>query len=309
CEKPYVLFACSGGHGNRRPSSFVRATDASFAILCFLSYAFSFSLFLRLLGCLPSMDAEENVEDGPVQEVEQNRSLKEQLEEDERKLRVNAVWDQMNKGLPAKVPKTLMSRSTHLERKPAIKKTPEWMVSLGLLRSKTSPNQTLFGKRSASVYNCTTEEAKKAAATALSAVREVTSASANARKVEVTEVRDFAGEEIEVKKLVDVNSWEAIEKAKAAGAQPSALDSILDQIKKKPKLSVLDKTKKDWGEYKEEQKGLEDELDAYKKSSNKYLDKVSFLQRTDLREFERERDARLAMQAKRRPADAREDDY
>lgn len=111
-----------------------------------------------------------------------------------------------------------------------------------------------------------------------------------------------------MKKLVDPNSREAVEKAKsAAGAQPSALDTILDQIKKKQKLSVLDKTKKDWGDYKDERKGLEEELDAYKKSSNQYLDKVSFLQRTDLREFERERDARLAMQAKRKPADMRED--
>lgn len=124
--------------------------------------------------------------------------------------------------------------------------------------------------------------------------------------MQITEVRDFAGEEIEVKKLVDADSKEATEKAKVSGAPPSALDAILEQIKKKPKLSVLDKTKKDWGEFKEENKGLEDELDAYKKSSNQYLDKVSFLQRTDLREFERERDARLA--SKRRP-DVREDDF
>ena len=87
---------------------------------------------------------------------------------------------------------------------------------------------------------------------------------------------------------------------------PSAVDAVLEQIKKKQKLSVLDKTKKDWGEYKDENKGLEEELDAYKKSSNQYLEKVSFLQRTDYREFERERDARLAMQAKRKP-DMRED--
>lgn len=109
-----------------------------------------------------------------------------------------------------------------------------------------------------------------------------------------------------MKKLVDADSKEAAEKAKAAASAPTALDSILEQIKKKQKLSVLDKTKKDWGEYKED-KGLEEELDAYKKSSNQYLDKVSFLQRTDFREFERERDARLAVQAKRRP-DMREDD-
>lgn len=104
---------------------------------------------------------------------------------------------------------------------------------------------------------------------------------------------------------MDANSKEAIEKAKAAGTAPTAVDNILEQIRKKQKLSVLDKTKKDWGEYKEE-KGVEEELDAYKKSSNQYLDKQSFLQRADYREFERERDARLSMMAKRR-TDMRED--
>ena len=121
----------------------------------------------------------------------------------------------------------------------------------------------------------------------------------------ITEVRDFAGQEIEFKKLVDAESKEAAEKARATST--SAVDAVLEQIKKKPKLSVLDKTKKDWGEFKEENKGLEDELDAYKKSSNQYLDKVSFLHRADYREFERERDARLAQQARRR-TDMRDDD-
>lgn len=118
--------------------------------------------------------------------------------------------------------------------------------------------------------------------------------------LKVTEVRDFAGEDIEVKKLVDA------EKGKGVGGTTSAVDAVLEQMKKKPKLSVLDKTKKDWGEFKGENKGMEDELDAYKKSSNQYLDKVSFLERTDYREFERERDARLASQA-RRKTDMRED--
>ncbi|KAK6125110.1 hypothetical protein DH2020_041123 [Rehmannia glutinosa] len=104
---------------------------------------------------------------------------------------------------------------------------------------------------------------------------------------EITEVRDFAGEEIEVKKLIDADSKEATEKGKGAAGATCAVDAVLEQIKKKPKLSVLDKTKKDWGEFKDENKGMEDELDAYKKSSNQYLDKVSFLQRADYREFER----------------------
>ncbi|KAL5577441.1 hypothetical protein UlMin_019140 [Ulmus minor] len=109
---------------------------------------------------------------------------------------------------------------------------------------------------------------------------------------------DFAGQEIECKKLVDADSKAALDKAKIS--VPYVVDAILEQIKKKQKLSVPDKMKKDWGEFKEENKGLEDELDAYKKSSNQYLDKVFFLQRTDYREFEWERDARLAVQAKRR---------
>lgn len=109
-----------------------------------------------------------------------------------------------------------------------------------------------------------------------------------------------------MKKLVDAASREATEKGKGAASSTSAVDAVLEQIKKKPKLSVLDKTKKDWGEFKDENKGMEDELDAYKKSSNQYLDRVNFLQRTDYREFERERDARLAQQSKRK-TDMRDD--
>ncbi|KAK7853909.1 craniofacial development protein 1 [Quercus suber] len=164
-------------------------------------------------------------------------------EETEIKARVDAMWEQMNKGTPNKTPNFFLNKPRSTVNK----------------KSKNSST--------------------------------------------ITEVRDFAGQEIEVKKLVDADSKEASEKAK--GAAPSAVDAVLEQIKKKQKLSVLDKSKKDWGEFKEE-KGLEEELDAYKKSSNQYLEKVSFLQRTDYREFERERDARLAQQAKRR-TDMREE--
>jgi predicted house-cleaning noncanonical NTP pyrophosphatase (MazG superfamily) len=124
---------------------------------------------------------------------------------------------------------------------------------------------------------------------------------------QITEVRDFAGKDIEIKKLVDADSKEAVEKAKAAGASPSAVDNILEQIRKKQKLSVLDKTKKDWGEYKVENK-VEEELGAYKKSSNQYLDRQLFLQRADYREFERERDARLSLMAKRKSEGMQDDD-
>ncbi|KAK2994338.1 hypothetical protein RJ640_017850 [Escallonia rubra] len=93
-----------------------------------------------------------------------------------------------------------------------------------------------------------------------------------------------------MKKLVDADSREASGKAKVQEGPPAAVDAVLEQIRKKPKLSVLDKTKKDWGEFKEERLGrgagcLQEEWEP----------------RADYRKIERERDARLALQAKRKP--------
>ena len=45
---------------------------------------------------------------------------------------------------------------------------------------------------------------------------------------------------------------------------------------------------------------VEEELEAYKKSGGKYLDKVDFLKRAELREYELERDKRLAGDARSR---------
>ncbi|KAL4273119.1 hypothetical protein GQ457_13G023420 [Hibiscus cannabinus] len=247
-------------------------------------------------------------------------------ENTETKSRVDAMWEQMNKGVPKNALRQLSSNKTPAANKASQKASNNWMnylqmkpaVSVAAQERQTevkassvtketdSLNKDKASKEAAVVQSNVSDEAKKIAAAALSAVKDAAAAAAaasNRGKIEITEVRDFAGQDIEIKKRVHADSKEAADKAKAT---PSAVDAILEQIKKKPKLSVLDKTKKDWGEFKEENKGMEDELDAYKKSSNQYLDKVSFLQRTDYREFERERDARLALQARRRP-EMRED--
>lgn len=55
----------------------------------------------------------------------------------------------------------------------------------------------------------------------------------------------------------------------------------------------------DWSEFKEET-GVVEELEEHKKSGSRFTDKVEFLQRADLREYERERDAKLAVASKRR---------
>ncbi|XP_057959052.1 uncharacterized protein LOC131151703 isoform X2 [Malania oleifera] len=235
-------------------------------------------------------------------EVASVPSMEAQAEEAERKARIDAMWEQMNKGISTKAPKSFSSKPTSIVNRTSQKTSPGWMTYLGLApKNAGSLVQDGSRKNTHMNQNGTNDETKRLAAAALSNVKDAAAAPSGRGKVEVTEVRDFAGEEIEVKKLVDAESKEASEKARAAAGPPSAVDAVLEQIRKKPKLSVLDKTKKDWGEFKDENKGLEEELDAYKKSSNQYLEKLSFLQRTDYREFERERDARLALQARRRP--------
>ncbi|CAA3028485.1 Hypothetical predicted protein [Olea europaea subsp. europaea] len=232
----------------------------------------------------------------------------------ERKARVNAVWQQMNKGVSNKTLKSILEKRSSTTNKTSQRasqkmSSPSWMTSLGLApKTMSSPGQDVSAKCPSISQNGASDEAKKLAAAALSAVKDAAALAAVGRgKIEISEVRDFAGEEVEVRKFVDSTSKEASDKGKGTASSVSAVDAVLEQIKKKQKLSVLDKTKKDWGEFKEENKGLEEELDAYKKSSNQYLDRVSFLQRSDYREFERERDARLASQAKRKVGDMRED--
>ncbi|CAH8387058.1 unnamed protein product [Eruca vesicaria subsp. sativa] len=208
--------------------------------------------------------------------------------------KVSEIWAQMNEGVPNKrfnfVSKTSKSP-------PPAKKSPNSYLKSYLGIEAKKKHEVVEKEDSVLVSSCS-EEAKRIAAAALAAVRNATATAAAASsrgKVEITEVKDFAGQEIEVKRLVEAGSKEA-----SSSSSSSGVDAVLEQIKKKQKLSVLDKTKKDWGEYKEENKGVEDELDKYKKSSDKYLDKVSFLERADYRQFEKERDARLALQSKRK---------
>ncbi|PHU20421.1 hypothetical protein BC332_11572 [Capsicum chinense] len=269
--------------------------------------------FRRGRDNLENVDGFQNI---PKQDAACVPDTQMQPEEIERKARMDAVWHQMNKGVSTKTLYSIINKPTSASNKTSSKSSSKsssssWMTVLGLSQKKTSePGSSTPEKCLRTTQNETSEEAKKLAAAALSAVKDAATAAASAGRGKViTEVRDFAGEEVEIKKYVDANSAEASDKGKGPAAPASAVDMILEQIKKKQKLSVLDKTKKDWEGFKGENEGMEDELDAYKKSSNQYLDKVGFLERADYRAFERERDARLAMQAKRKAESMREEDY
>eukprot|EP00854_Cymbomonas_tetramitiformis_P019074 gene19074-22806_t len=65
-------------------------------------------------------------------------------------------------------------------------------------------------------------------------------------------------------------------------------------------MNILDKSKVDWGGFKQEQEvEVVDDLETYKKGKDTHIEKQDFLKRAELREYELERDARLATSARR----------
>ncbi|GJQ76960.1 putative craniofacial development protein [Trypoxylus dichotomus] len=125
-------------------------------------------------------------------------------------------------------------------------------------------------------------------------------------KVKITEIFEFAGEEVKVEKEVPVNSPVAKLSHIPSGSDPpnrgksrgSGLGSLLNQIGKKKKINTLEKSKLDWEKFKKEE-NLEDEITTFNKGKDGYLDRQDFLQRTDLRRFEIERDVRNTERNKR----------
>ncbi|KAM7345299.1 yeti [Cochliomyia hominivorax] len=140
-------------------------------------------------------------------------------------------------------------------------------------------------------------------------------------KVKITEVLDFAGEEVRIEREVDASSIKenkaatippakkqpfsrimpgaAIKRAipTAATGSSAGLGSILNQLGKKKKLSVLEKSQMDWNSFKQTE-GIDEQLQTFNKGKDGYLERQDFLQRTDLRQFEIEKNLR---QSTRRP--------
>lgn len=100
----------------------------------------------------------------------------------------------------------------------------------------------------------------------------------SADRVKVTQVFEFAGEEVKVEKEVLANSAEARLLNKNKDEQPktskgkrsgglSGIGNVLSQLAKKPKISTLEKTKLDWDKFKKEE-NIEEELQTYNKGKD-----------------------------------------
>ncbi|XP_014243170.1 craniofacial development protein 1 [Cimex lectularius] len=114
-----------------------------------------------------------------------------------------------------------------------------------------------------------------------------------ASKVKVTQVFDFAGEKVQVEKEVNVKCQRAQSSTRGCGRGRGGIASILGQLGKKGKLSTLEKSKLDWDRFKKDE-GIDEDLEMYNKGKNGYLERQDFLQRTDLRQFEIEKNMREA---------------
>lgn len=71
-------------------------------------------------------------------------------------------------------------------------------------------------------------------------------------------------------------------------SRQTGLEAVLDIVRGPKKDGALDKTREVWSEFKEKDEEVENELESYKKDKDRYTDKVAFLERTDVREWEYE---------------------
>ncbi|KAK6983655.1 craniofacial development protein 1-like isoform X1 [Biomphalaria glabrata] len=140
------------------------------------------------------------------------------------------------------------------------------------------------------------------------------SSTEKSKKITITKVFDFAGEEIKITKEVDADSKEAKaeqkkqEKSKHDQTETAAnssvglgikrpavgggLGSVLNKITKKNKMGTLEKSKIDWESFKTKE-GINDDLKIHNKGKQGYTERMAFLNRTDQRQFEIERSLRL----------------
>lgn len=165
----------------------------------------------------------------------------------------------------------------------------EWMRHLGLgnVQKKKQP------KKDGSTIS-------DIAAKALSAVKDANSIPSNTSgMITIEETRRFAGKNIIVQRDVGKDSKEA-KRQQRTSTKKEGLDAVLEQIAPAKKVTVMDKSKSDWKDFKTKDDKVLEELEAHKKSGGTYLEKKDFLAAADVKAYEKERDARLGADVRNR---------
>lgn len=205
-----------------------------------------------------------------------HQQAKEQ-EESEKKSKIDAIWAQLNA-------RTTSTPTTAATTTNSMQGNTNMPATTSVSSAKDAQKQ---GREEG---NGEKVDVKSAAKAALEALKQQDEGLAPGQ-IYVKDVRRFAGQKVELQKAVEGASENA-DKGLNKRRKTSNLGSIIEQLGSGKKISVVDKSRYDWQGYKKDEK-LDEELETYKKSSNKYLDKVHFLKQAEYKEYERERDQRL----------------
>lgn len=218
-----------------------------------------------------------------------------------KKAKIDELWAKINQPIcsPTGTPPPSLSLAPMCRplRPEAIDPDQMWMRQLGI-----SPQSKGAGPSSSlriagrdpqgSGPSSSPQDLTSVAAAALAAIK--------ANNKQTTRKVKFAGKEVEVVESQPVPLPSSTPPPATAAPPASGLDAFLKEVEEKRKINVLDKSKSDWQQYKKQQVEVDEELEHYKKSGDKYLDKQEFLKQAELREYETERDKRLAADVRSR---------
>lgn len=224
----------------------------------------------------------------------------------EKKAKMDDLWSKLNAGQGSTKPKpavNLASLCKPISDKPGVKANNDdaWMRQLGL----HSATPTTTNKKGEGNQQAGNKDTKSVAAAALAAAKNAASATAGQQfgMVTVTEQRRFAGKTVTLQRDVAATSKEAAKAAadaEAAATKKAGLDAVLESLSQAKKVTVLDKSRLDWKDYKKTDDQVQEELEVHKRSGATYLGKKEFLGRAEVKEYERERDQRLASDVRNR---------
>lgn len=85
-----------------------------------------------------------------------------------------------------------------------------------------------------------------------------------------------------------------------APKRTGGLSSLVAGLNKKKGSSTLLQSKQDWDSYKSEE-GISEELSEHNRSKDSYVERQAFLMRSDLREFDREKEIRDKIRSRKIP--------
>lgn len=248
------------------------------------------------MGAQPGGDDEDDhAQAGPSSAVDQElEDARPDPKREAKKAKVDALWQQLNARQPARAAPQATSLSQLCRPASQLRKGAEdnaWMRQLGLSAPRPKPGAA--------------GNAIAAAAAALAAAKQAASSTTAAQHGTVTlqETRRFAGKEVTVAREVATGSKEATKaaaEAESAAKKKAGLDAVLASLEHAKKVTVLDKSRADWGQYKKADETVQEELQTHGRSADQYLERQAFLKSAELRQYEQERDARLGSDIRNR---------